>query len=233
MSEKNYINKVHDKQNILYYVQDLEAKGRLDILENKNVIEFADKLTTSRSITLEGVISGTTTFNGSQDVTINTSVSSLDASVLTGTIDIDRLPKGALERCIIVEDDDARLSLTINDAQIGDTVKVLSNNKMYFIKDDTKLDSEDGYEIYTAGSASNVPWSGITGKPESFPPETHSHSEYMTIESSTLEFKDINDKLNDKVDDSVLASIAKTGNINDLVQTEGDCLLIDCGTSIL
>lgn len=38
-------------------------------------------------------------------------------------------------------------------------------------------------------------------------------------------------KINGKADDSSLATIAKTGNINDLVQTAGDVLVLNCGTS--
>ena len=38
-------------------------------------------------------------------------------------------------------------------------------------------------------------------------------------------------KINGKADDSTLAAIAKTGNINDLVQTSGDVLVLNCGTS--
>lgn len=38
-------------------------------------------------------------------------------------------------------------------------------------------------------------------------------------------------KINGKVDNSALAAIAKTGNINDLVQTSGDVLVLNCGTS--
>ena len=103
-------------------------------------------------------------------------INSLDASKLTGTIDIARLPQGALERCVIVENDEARFGLTTSDVQKGDTVKVESTGKMYFIVDDANLDSEDGYEIYTAGTATSVPWSGITGKPSTFTPSTHTHS---------------------------------------------------------
>jgi len=36
---------------------------------------------------------------------------------------------------------------------------------MYFVKDEAQLASEDGYDVYTAGSATEVPWSGVTGKP--------------------------------------------------------------------
>lgn len=101
---------------------------------------------------------------------------SLESSKLTGTIDIARLPKGALERCIIVENDTARFALTTSEVQKGDTVKVQSSEKMYFVVDDTKLSTEEGYEIYTAGSATSVPWSGVTGKPTTFTPSSHKHS---------------------------------------------------------
>ena len=47
---------------------------------------------------------------------------------------------------------------------------------MYFITDDSKLDTEAGYEVYTAGSATSVPWSGVTGKPSTFTPSSHSHA---------------------------------------------------------
>ena len=38
-------------------------------------------------------------------------------------------------------------------------------------------------------------------------------------------------KINAKADDSALAAIAKSGNINDLVQTSGDVIVFNCGTS--
>lgn len=106
----------------------------------------------------------------------NADITSLDSSKLTGTIDIARLPQGALERCVVVADDAARLKLTTATVQTGDTVKVSATGKMYFVMDDTKLSSEEGYEVYTAGTATSVPWSGVTGKPSFYPPETHSHT---------------------------------------------------------
>ena len=33
--------------------------------------------------------------------------------------------------------------------------------------------------------------------------------------------------------DASLAAIAKTGNVNDLIQTAGDVLVFDCGTSAI
>lgn len=102
-------------------------------------------------------------------------MANFDASkIASGTISIDRLPKAALERLIVVADDTARFALTTATAQSGDTVKVTSTGKMYLIKDESKLNSEDGYEPYTASQASSVPWSGVTGKPSTFTPPTSS-----------------------------------------------------------
>ena len=106
----------------------------------------------------------------------NADITGLDASKLTGTIDIARLPKGALERCTVVADDTARFKLTTSSVQVGDTVKVTSTGKMYFVVDDSKLATEEGYEVYTAGSATSVPWSGVTGKPSTFTPSSHKHT---------------------------------------------------------
>ena len=39
------------------------------------------------------------------------------------------------------------------------------------------------------------------------------------------------DKINAKVNDADLAAIAKTGNVKDLVQTDGDILVLNCGSS--
>lgn len=107
----------------------------------------------------------------------NADITDIDASkIKSGTIDIDRLPKGAIERMVYVKDDAARFALTTNTTQNGDTVKVTSTKKMFYVIDDTKLSSEAGYEPYTAESASAVPWSGVTGKPTTFTPEAHTHA---------------------------------------------------------
>ena len=133
----------------------------------------ATKLQAARTIVLSGAVSGSVSSNFGSNVTISTTLSNFDASKITsGTIDIDRLPKAALERMVVVADDTARFKLTTATAQVGDTVKVTATNKMYLVKDDSKLNTEDGYEPYTASSASSVPWSGVTGKPSTFAPPT-------------------------------------------------------------
>ena len=82
-----------------------------------------------------------------------------------GIIDIANIPKAALERLTIVADDTARFALTTATVQTGDTVKVTSTGRMYYIIDDTKLNQEAGYTEYSAGTAASVPWSGINNKP--------------------------------------------------------------------
>lgn len=135
----------------------------------------ATKLQAARTIALSGAVSGSVSSDFGSNVTISTTLANFDASkIASGTISIDRLPKAALERLIVVADDTARFALTTATAQSGDTVKVTSTGKMYLIKDESKLSSEDGYEPYTASQASSVPWSGVTGKPSTFTPPTSS-----------------------------------------------------------
>lgn len=135
----------------------------------------ATKLQAARTIALSGAVTGSVSSDFGDNVTISTTLANFDASkIASGTISIDRLPKAALERLVVVANDTARFALTTATAQSGDTVKVTSTGKMYLIKDESKLNSEDGYEPYTASQASSVPWYGVTGKPSTFAPPTSS-----------------------------------------------------------
>ena len=103
-------------------------------------------------------------------------IPALDASKIgSGTIDIARLPAAALERLVVVADQTARYALTDQDVQLGDTVKEQDTGLMFFVVDTDELDSAAGYEPYTVGAASSVPWSGVTDKPATFPPSSHAH----------------------------------------------------------
>lgn len=113
----------------------------------------------------------------------------VDASGIQGVIDISHIPQGALERVVQVKDDTARFQLTSEQVQLGDTVKVLSNGKMYIVIDEDKLNVDAGYMEYASGSASSVPWSGITDKPDSFKPSEHTHQLELTIGKSTVSGK--------------------------------------------
>lgn len=99
---------------------------------------------------------------------------SVPASAITGVIDISHIPQGALERVVqVATEADAKL-LTKSNIQLGDTLKITGTGKMYIVVDESKL-SADGktagtmaaFMEYASGSASSVPWSGVTGKPSS------------------------------------------------------------------
>lgn len=86
----------------------------------------------------------------------------LDASKITsGTLNIERIPATAIERCVVVSTEVDKLALTSNQIQIGDTVKVENTKRMYRVIDDSKLGTEDAFTEYV----SSADWSTITGIP--------------------------------------------------------------------
>lgn len=73
-----------------------------------------------------------------------------------GLIPTSQIPPEVFERMKVVQDDTERFSLTINDVQNGDVVYVNSDEVMYYVYDDTKLDSEAGYKPFAAGTAAKA-----------------------------------------------------------------------------
>lgn len=145
----------------------LNASGKLDVDVTGDAATLGGQApthyATAQSVTDLG---GRVTTAESDIDQLQTDIKAIDAAwIASGTIDIARLPHGALERCVVVANDTARFALTTGDVQTGDTVKVTETGKMYFVVDDTQLSAEDGYEIYTAGTASAVEWSGVLNKP--------------------------------------------------------------------
>lgn len=133
--------------------------------------ESVAKLTTPRTIALTGAVSGSTTFDGSSNVSINSTLANIDASKITsGTLNADRLPEipiskipaAAMERLYVVESQSAAMSLTI---QEGDVVQIGSGGPMYFCVSESASTFATKFKEFTAGSATSVPWSGVTGKP--------------------------------------------------------------------
>lgn len=132
----------------------------------------AETLMYGRKIFLNGDVTGSTTesFNGSKDVTINTTISTINAEKLTGTIDANRLPEipiekipaAALERLFVVDSQSAAMSV---DVQEGDVVQIGSGGPMYFCVSESASTFATKFKEFTAGSATSVPWSGVTGKP--------------------------------------------------------------------
>lgn len=155
-------------------------KFKYNPVTNNLTVNVTGNAATASSVAWGNVTGKPSTYAPSAHNHDDSTITSLNASKLFGTIDIARLPHGALERCVIVADDTARFALTTAKIQLGDTVKVNKTQKMYFVIDDSKLNSEAGYTVYTAGTATSVPWSGVTGKPSTFTPSTHTHP-YLSV----------------------------------------------------
>ena len=139
------------------------------------VANKANILNTSRNFSITGgATAAAVSFNGNDNVALN--VTSLDATKLTGTIDIARIPAGALERMTVVADIAARNKLTTATVQVGDLVKVVSTKTVYYVKDTANLANDNGYEEFPMGTAAAVAWSNVTDKPSTFNPASHTHS---------------------------------------------------------
>lgn len=131
----------------------------------------ATKLATPRVIAIAGAVSGSATFDGSVNVSINSTLNSFDASKITsGTLNADRLPEipiskipaAAMERLYVVESQSAAMSLTI---QEGDVVQIGSGGPMYFCVSESASTFATKFKVFTAGAATSVPWSGVTNAP--------------------------------------------------------------------
>lgn len=133
--------------------------------------ESVNKLTTPRVIAISGAVSGSATFDGSKNISINSTLNGFDASKITsGTLSADRLPEipiskipaAALERLYVVDSQSAAMDLTIEE---GDVVQIGSGGPMYFCVSESASTFATKFKEFTAGSATSVPWSGVTGKP--------------------------------------------------------------------
>lgn len=99
---------------------------------------------------------------------LKTGLQNIDAGqIKTGTLPLSVIPHGALERMYVVENAGDLATVTSEQVQNGDTIRV-NGGSMYFVTNDTKLGTGDymqGLAEYTAGTASSVNWSGVQGKP--------------------------------------------------------------------
>lgn len=134
-------------------------------------VATATKLATPKVIAIAGAVSGSATFDGSSNISINSTLNNFDASKITsGTLNADRLPEipiskipaAALERLYVVDSQSAAMDLTIEE---GDVVQIGSGGPMYFCILASASTFATKFKMFTAGTASSVPWSGVTGKP--------------------------------------------------------------------
>lgn len=163
-SANYYPREITELDGVIYIIND---DGSTTTIDPKNA-ETAKKLFVTRKISLTGAVTGSVSTDFSGNTEIATTLGSVPASKITGTISLDNLPQGALERMVPVDDEAARLALTTTTVQNGDVVKQTDTGLMYYVSDETKLGTDDAaaaFSEFTAGSASSVPWTGVTGKP--------------------------------------------------------------------
>jgi hypothetical protein len=147
------------------------------------IVGSIDGITTQKTITLTGAVTGSVTTDLKGNITINTTTGSIDATKLTGTVPLESIPKDAQAKIVQVDSDDARLALTTDDVQNNDVVVVVdtdgSASSVYWVSDASKLGTDDAANAFTpfpAGVAAAVDWSGVQNKPETFPPSAHTHT---------------------------------------------------------
>lgn len=176
-------------------------------------VETATKLAKPRVIAIAGAVSGSATFDGSSNVSINSTLNGFDASKITsGTLNADRLPEipiskipaAAMERLYVVESQSAAMSLTI---QEGDVVQIGSGGPMYFCVSESASTFATKFKMFTAGTASSVPWSGVTNAPTKLSQFTNDSGFITSIPEQSWE--SITGK-------PTFATVATSGSYNDL-----------------
>lgn len=176
-------------------------------------VETATKLATPRVIAITGAVSGSATFNGSSNVSINSTLNGFDASKITsGTLNADRLPEipiskipaAAMERLYVVESQSAAMSLTI---QEGDVVQIGSGGPMYFCVSESASTFPTKFKVFTAGAATSVPWSGVTNAPTKLSQFNNDAGYLTSVPAQTWE--SITGK-------PTFATVATSGSYNDL-----------------
>lgn len=173
----------------------------------------ATKLATSRVIAIAGAVQGSATFDGSSNVSINSTLNGFDASKITsGTLNADRLPEipiskipaAAMERLYVVESQSAAMSLTI---QEGDVVQIGSGGPMYFCVSESASTFPTKFKVFTAGAATSVPWSGVTNAPTKLSQFNNDAGYLTSVPAQTWE--SITGK-------PTFATVATSGSYNDL-----------------
>lgn len=141
---------------------DLLTRNHAD-LQNINTATYTHLSSTQATDLTDG---GNTTLHVHDIYVLDTEKGSANGVATLGVdslIPVTQLPPSAYERMVIVADQTARYALTIATVQNGDTVKQSDTGEMWFVIDDTNLGNSAGYAVYTAGTASAVALSGVTG----------------------------------------------------------------------
>lgn len=155
-----------------------------DVVQKVDMMsEDVDTLTTPKTISLSGAVSGSVTTDLSGNINIETKAMSIDASSITGVLPAEAIPKEATADIIQVNSDEERLALTSDQVQKNDVVVVVDmegeTTGVYWVSDPSKLGTDQADQAFIqfpAGIAAAVDWSGVQNKPSTFPPSDHTHT---------------------------------------------------------
>ena len=95
----------------------------------------------------------------------------------------------------------------------------------------TEADLEETLATKINGKADKTTVTALDERVQVVEGKAHEHSNKTVLDDITAEKVTAWDKVSEKANDTDLAAIAKTGNVNDLIQTVGDVLVFDCGSS--
>ena len=95
----------------------------------------------------------------------------------------------------------------------------------------TEADLEETLATKINGKADKTTVTALDERVQVVEGKAHEHSNKTVLDDITAEKVITWDKVSEKANDTDLAAIAKTGNVNDLIQTVGDVLVFDCGSS--
>ena len=95
----------------------------------------------------------------------------------------------------------------------------------------TEADLEETLATKINGKADKTTVTALDERVRVVEGKAHEHTNKTVLDGITSEKVTAWDKVSEKANDTDLAAIAKTGNVNDLIQTVGDVLVFDCGSS--
>lgn len=156
--------------------------------------DTATQLLNTRNFSISGgATAAAVGFNGTNDVVLN--ITNLDATLLTGLVPKSSIPQSVLPTLITVADETARYALTTSQVKLGDIVKQLDTEQMFYVVDINNLSNSNGYEEFTTAA---VDWSTIVNKPETFTPSAHTHtiSDITGLNTGTAILPDTNNQNN-------------------------------------
>lgn len=203
---------------------DTALKGRVSTVEGKvTTLVGSDADKSARSIAAEEVakiVAGAdTAFDTLKEIADWISSHKTDAAAMNSAI-------SALEGLVGETSVDSQIKEAIEALKIGDYAKAADltaaiarisalEGKAHTHSNKALLDTYTQTEANLADAVS----------------KKHNHSNKDVLDGITSTKVSAWDKVNEKANDADLAAIAKTGNVNDLIQTSGDIIIFDCGTS--